>query len=53
MREILLIASEERRAQVWRREVGRWTVEDVIGDGTLRLDSAALTIALADLYAGL
>jgi Uma2 family endonuclease len=33
--EILLVASEERRAQLWRREGVRWSVEDAIGEATL------------------
>jgi Uma2 family endonuclease len=50
VQEILLVASAERRV---RRESGRWSVEDVIGDALLRLESCALEIPLADLYAGL
>ena len=53
VREILLVASAERRVQLWRREGGRWSVEDVIGDAVLRLESCALEIPLADLYADL
>jgi Uma2 family endonuclease len=53
VQEILLVASTERRVQLWRRESGRWSVEDVIGDALLRLESCALEIPLADLYAGL
>jgi Uma2 family endonuclease len=53
VQEILLVASAERRVQLWRREAGRWSVEDVIGDAVLRLESCALEIPLADLYAGL
>jgi Uma2 family endonuclease len=53
VQEILLVASAERRVQLWRRESGRWSVEDVIGDALLRLESCALEIPLADLYAGL
>ena len=52
VRETLLVASIERRIQLWRRQGERWTVEDVIGDATLRLESCALEIPLADLYAG-
>jgi Uma2 family endonuclease len=52
VREILLVASQERRVQLWRREGERWSVEDVIGDATLRLESCGLAIPLADLYAG-
>jgi len=53
VQEILLVASEERRVQLWRRQGERWSVEDVIGDATLRLETLALEIPLADLYAGL
>ncbi len=53
MQEIVLVASQERRIQLWRRERARWSVEDVIGDATLRLESCGLAIPLADLYAGL
>jgi Uma2 family endonuclease len=53
VQEILLVASTERRVQLWRRQGERWSVEDVIGDAMLRLESCALEIPLADLYAGL
>jgi Uma2 family endonuclease len=53
VQEILLVASQERRVQLWRRQGARWTVEDVIGDAALRLESCALEIPLAELYAGL
>jgi Uma2 family endonuclease len=53
VREILLVASQERRIQLWRRDGERWSVEDVIGDATLRLESVELTTPLTELYAGL
>lgn len=53
VQEILLVATQERRVQLWRRQGERWSVEDVIGDATLRLESCPLAIPLADLYAGL
>jgi Uma2 family endonuclease len=54
VREILLVASEERRVQLWRREArARWPVEDLVGDATLALASCGITIPLPDLYAGL
>jgi Uma2 family endonuclease len=53
VQEILLVASAERRVQLWRRGSGRWSVEDAIGDALLRLESCALEIPLAELYAGL
>ena len=53
VQEILLVASEDRRVQLWRREGARWSVEDVIGDATFGLESCALSVPLAELYAGL
>ena len=53
VQEILLVASAERRVQLWRRARGRWGAADVTGDAVLRLESCALEIPLADLYAGL
>lgn len=53
VQEILLVASAERRIQLWRRQGARWSVEDVIGDATFRLESCAIEIPLAELYAGL
>ena len=53
VQEILLVASAERRVQLWRREGERWSAEDVTGDAVLRLESCNLDIPLADLYAGL
>jgi Uma2 family endonuclease len=52
VQEILLVSSEERRVQLWRREGPRWTVEDVIGDALLWLESCDLDIPLSELYAG-
>jgi len=53
VREILLVASEEHRVQLWRREGDRWIVEDRVGDATVELASLSVRIPLAELYAGL
>ena len=50
--EILLVASEERRVQHWRRDGNRWTVDDLIGDADLRLVTVPDPIPLAAIYAG-
>ena len=42
--------SEERRAQLWRREGERWIVEDLIGDADVRLASVASAIGLGAIY---
>jgi Uma2 family endonuclease len=48
--EILLVWSEERRAQLWRRDGERWMVEDMIGDAELHLASIGDAIALDTIY---
>jgi Uma2 family endonuclease len=52
LKEILLAASEERRAQHWRRDGTRWVVDDLIGDADLRLATVAHPIPLAAIYEG-
>ena len=52
VQEILLIASEQRRVQHWRRDGPRWIVEDLIGDAELRLAAAPTPIPLATIYDG-
>ena len=52
VREILLVSSEERRVQHWRRDGERWVVEDRIGDAELRLETVAAPIPLAAIYEG-
>jgi hypothetical protein len=42
--------SEERRAQLWRRDGERWIVEDLIGDAQLRLASVEGSISLGAIY---
>jgi Uma2 family endonuclease len=50
--EILLVASEQRHVQHWRRDGPRWIVEDLIGDADLRLAAIPGPIPLAALYEG-
>ena len=52
IKEILLVASEQRRVQHWRRDGPRWIVEDLIGDADLRLAAAPDPIPLAAMYEG-
>jgi Uma2 family endonuclease len=48
--EILLVASEQRRVQHWRRDGARWIVEDLIGDADLRLAALPGPIPLTAIY---
>jgi Uma2 family endonuclease len=52
VREILLVASQERRVQHWRREGEVWLVRDLIGDAELRLEVVGAPIPLAAVYEG-
>jgi Uma2 family endonuclease len=48
--EVLLVASEQRRVQHWRRDGARWIVEDLIGDADLRLAATPDPIPLTAIY---
>jgi Uma2 family endonuclease len=47
VREILLVSSQERRVELWRREGGRWVVEDLTGEAEMRLEAIGAAIPLA------
>jgi Uma2 family endonuclease len=51
LQEILVVASQERRVELWRRKGDHWRVEDLIGEATVRLESCDATIPLAAIYA--
>jgi Uma2 family endonuclease len=51
LQEILVVASRERRVELWRREGDHWRVEDLIGEATVRLASCNVTMPLAAIYA--
>ena len=50
VREILLVASTERRVELWRRDGPRWTVERLIGEAELRLEVIDAAIPLTAVY---
>lgn len=52
--EIVVLHSDQLRAELQRRGEGSWTIEDVTGpDGLVRLDSIGAELSLRDLYAGI
>ena len=48
--EIVIVFSDRRRVQLWRRRPGFWQVEDLIGDAELRLESVEVALPLVELY---
>jgi Uma2 family endonuclease len=51
VREIVLVASEQRHVEVWRRRGAKWEVEDLIGDAALELEAVSVEIPFAAIYA--
>jgi len=53
IQEIVLVASEARRAIVYRREGDRWAMQNYIGQATVELASVRCTVELSEVYADL
>ena len=52
LQEYVLVDSDRQRIEVYRREAdGGWTVDTLSGDETLELNSVAVTLPLAEVYA--
>jgi Uma2 family endonuclease len=49
LREVVLVAQDEPRLELWRREGEHWTVEIVRGDGVAELRSVGCTLPLAEI----
>jgi hypothetical protein len=47
----VLVASEQRHVEVWRRRGAKWEVEDLIGDAALELEAVGVEIPFAAIYA--
>jgi Uma2 family endonuclease len=50
--QILLVASEDRHIEVWRRAVDGWNVQDLIGVATIPLALGGAPLPLATIYDG-
>jgi Uma2 family endonuclease len=50
LEEIVLVAHDERRLEVWRREDDRWSLEVTHGHGVATLRSMGCTLAIDDVY---
>lgn len=51
VQEIVLVSSEQRRVEIWRRRGAKWELEDLIGDASLDLETVEASIPLAPIYA--
>ena len=52
LQEYVLVDSDRQRIEVYRREAdGGWTVDTLSGNEVLKLDSVAVTLPLAEVYA--
>jgi Uma2 family endonuclease len=51
VQEIVLVASEQRHVEIWRRRGTKWEVEDLIGDAGLELEVVGGQIPFAAIYA--
>jgi Uma2 family endonuclease len=52
VQEIVLVSSQERRVELWRRESDKWAVENLIGEAVLHLESIDSGVPLAAIYDG-
>jgi len=50
VQEIVLVAHDEHRLELWRRDGERWTLEVARGDETMTLPSIECSLALAEVY---
>ena len=52
VQEIVLVSSQERRVELWRRKGEKWEVEDLIGEAMLSLASIRADVPLGAIYDG-
>ena len=50
LQEVVLVAHDERRIDVWRRQGGRWIQVTYGPNESLHLASLSIDVAVADLY---
>jgi Uma2 family endonuclease len=53
LQDLLVVSSIEPRIEHFRREPDGWKIDDLRGEGTLRLQGLGITVGLAEIYAGL
>lgn len=50
LEEIVLIAHDARRVEIWRRVAGGWALDVTQGEGTARLESLDCDLPLSEVY---
>ena len=50
LEEVLLVAHDQQRVQVWRRDGERWSHTEVADDGAVELESLGCRLPLAEIY---
>jgi Uma2 family endonuclease len=50
LQEIVLVAQDEQRLEIWRRQGDRWTLGIAAGSGRLHLASLAIDASVAEVY---
>jgi len=50
VRTILILSSDERRAEHWERRESGWFMQDLIGDAVIRVESLGIDLPMADIY---
>jgi Uma2 family endonuclease len=53
VREVMLVASEERRVEIWRRTGATWRHEIVTDEESVSVETISGSIALTEVYANL
>ncbi|HVK74235.1 MAG TPA: Uma2 family endonuclease, partial [Kofleriaceae bacterium] len=48
--EVILVAHDEPRLEIWRRQGDHWTLDVVHGDATAHLTSLDVELSVADVY---
>jgi Uma2 family endonuclease len=50
LQEIVLVAQDEHRLEIWRRQGDRWTLAVAAGEDRVRLASLGIEVRVADVY---
>ncbi len=50
LQEVVLVAHDDQRVQIWRRADRGWVSDDVEGDGVAELQGVGVSLSLAEIY---